>query len=186
MTLTLGRLVLAAAFAACVGLGPEVLSMEWAIGLAALALLEELTDLFDGMAARRFGTASVLGGLLDPLSDSLSRLTIYFAMALAGWVTIAAPLVMTGRDLVVAYTRTVQALTGGKTSARVSGKLKAVVQGGAIPVLVLLAWHAGGDPAKVEAVRGGVTAAVIAVTLWSLADYVRGAAKTAATLHAQR
>lgn len=186
--ITASRLVLAAAFAATVAFltaaGPS--SGGGALGPAGLLLLallagaEELTDKLDGTFARRSGTVSVLGGLIDPLADSLARLTIYFALALAGWAPLAVPLVMTGRDLIVAYTRVVNALTGGTTSARVSGKCKAVVQGGGVFVLLLLAFLPGrGDepgnwipPARVAA--GGV---IIAVTLWSLTDYLRGAAR---------
>ena len=115
--LTFARLPLAGAFAAIVAVlaGGSPVPVGWAIVLFVIAGCEELTDLLDGLVARRTGTASQLGGLLDPLADSLARLTMYFAMALAGWITIAVPLVMTARDIVVAYTRIVQALTGGKT-----------------------------------------------------------------------
>jgi CDP-diacylglycerol---glycerol-3-phosphate 3-phosphatidyltransferase len=186
MILTLSRLALAGAFAASVAICAEPLTPPWALGLIALALVEELTDLLDGIAARHFGTASTLGGLLDPLSDSLARLAIYFAMALVGWVTIAVPLVMTARDVIVAYTRTVQALGGGKTSARLSGKIKAVVQGGCIPLLVLLAWRAGAGSGDLSLVRNIATGALLVVTLWSLGDYVRGAASAAIALHSRR
>lgn len=112
--LTLGRLVLGAAFAACAAgawrsAGAGALPPGWTAGLLVVACAAELTDLLDGIVVRRGGTAGRLGGLLDPLCDSLSRLTMYFAAALAGWVTLAVPLVIVGRDLVVAYVRTVRA-----------------------------------------------------------------------------
>jgi len=176
--LTFARLPLAGAFAAIVAVlaGGSPVPVGWAIVLFVIAGCEELTDLLDGLVARRTGTASQLGGLLDPLADSLARLTMYFAMALAGWITIAVPLVMTARDIVVAYTRIVQALTGGKTSARASGKFKAVVQGAGVFVIVGLAasqaWLEGG---LVQILRAVIAALIIAVTSWSLVDYVRGA-----------
>ena len=174
--LTLGRLVLGAAFAACAAgawrsAGAGALPPGWTAGLLVVACAAELTDLLDGIVARRGGTAGRLGGLLDPLCDSLSRLTMYFAAALAGWVTLAVPLVIVGRDLVVAYVRTVRALAGGQTSARSSGKIKAIVQGVGLIAIVCLAadrtaeWAAAG--------RTAVAACVIAVTLWSLIDYLR-------------
>lgn len=149
----------------------------WTALLITIALVEEATDVFDGWLARKTGTASELGGILDPLCDSLARLAMYFGLGLLGFVSIAVPLVMTGRDLIVAYVRIFAALTGGKTSARASGKIKAVVQGAAAPLLVLIAW------AKPMLSREGyglwvlwIAAVVIAVTLWSLLDYLSGAA----------
>jgi len=168
--LTFGRLVLAGAFAACVAAaGAGTIAPRWAVVLVALAVAVELTDLFDGIAARRAGKASRLGGLLDPLCDSLARLTMYFSAALAGWVTVAVPLMMVGRDLVVAYVRTVRAHVGGPTSARRSGKTKAIIQGLGIIALVLLAsteanWASAG--------RWVVAGSVLAVTLLSMIDYV--------------
>jgi CDP-diacylglycerol--glycerol-3-phosphate 3-phosphatidyltransferase len=176
--ITLARLPLAALFAACVVLsgGPADLSAGWAAALVAVAACEELTDLFDGMVARRLGTVSPLGGILDPLADSIGRLTVYFAFALCGWVTVAVPLVMAGRDIVVAYTRIIQGLTGGKTSARVSGKVKAWVQGcGVFAIIALAAFQARLGAEAAGWVRIGIAAAVIGGTGWSLVDYVRGA-----------
>ena len=143
--LTFGRIVLAGAFAACLAwLGaPGELTAAGASALLAIAIAEELSDVFDGIAARRAGSVTALGAILDPLADSLARLTIYFAMALAGWVALAVPFVMAARDIVVAYTRIACAATGLATSARLSGKIKALV--------------------------------LIAVTAWSLADYLRAA-----------
>ncbi len=187
--LTTLRLFLAAAFAACVYFfsANELLTTVEAATLVVLIGVEEATDALDGWAARRFGTASRLGGLYDPLSDSLARLTCYFAIALAGWVTVAVPLVMTARDIIVSYTRVVNAYTGGKTSARISGKLKAVIQGGALPILVgLIALRGVLDPAIVGWGRSIVAAGVIAITLWSLLDYLRGALPGAVRMYRRK
>jgi CDP-diacylglycerol--glycerol-3-phosphate 3-phosphatidyltransferase len=175
--ITTSRLLLAGAFAAVVAIlhtggGGHGLGTGSAALLGALALGEEWTDLADGWVARRTGTASKLGGIYDPLSDSLSRLTIYFSMALAGWVSLAVPLVMTGRDILVAYTRIANALTGGKTSARRSGKAKAVVQGAGIGVVLVLAWQGGAFWAP--GARVAAACLIISVTLWSAWDYLRG------------
>ena len=176
--ITFARLPLAGAFAVIVAVlaGRPSVPAAWAIALFGVAACEELSDILDGMVARKTGTASRLGGLLDPLADSLARLTMYFAMALAGWITIAVPLAMTARDIVVAYTRIVQALTGGKTSARTSGKLKAFVQGAGIFAIVgFAAGQARLDPNLVQVIRAGIAALIIAVTSWSLLDYIHDA-----------
>lgn len=171
--LTFSRPVLAAAFAVVVAANGQ--APLHAAGMAVLLVLSgliECTDMLDGWAARRAGMASELGGLLDPLCDSLARLTVYFAAGLAGWVWLAVPLTMAGRDIIVAYVRVIVGSTGGKTSARLSGKLKAIVQGAGILAIVVLAgpWH---EVAAVSLWRAAVSLAVLAVTLWSLVDYVR-------------
>jgi CDP-diacylglycerol--glycerol-3-phosphate 3-phosphatidyltransferase len=186
------RIILAAAFAAVVAIGgrdvPEfAISVELAVALAVLAALEELTDTVDGRIARATGTASEFGGIYDPLIDSLSRLTVYFSMALAGWITIAVPLVMAGRDLIVAYTRIVNALTGGKTSARISGKAKAVVQCIGVFLVIFLAWipnHVQ-DPTW-QKLRVATAAVIILATAWSLFDYVRGTVPGIRTMLAKK
>lgn len=176
--LTLSRPLLAVAFCVCLaalGRGGK-LSLGVAALLVVLGLVEELTDLLDGIVARRYGVASELGGILDPLADSLARLAIYFGLALAGWVTVAVPLVMVARDIIVAYTRIVQARTGGHTSARLAGKIKAVIQGVGIPLLVALVWLGGAWRQDVALWgRWLVAAIVIAGTAWSTLQYVQGA-----------
>lgn len=176
--LSFTRLGIAVVFAATVAWAGTsyTLSLWGGILLIILALMLESTDVLDGFIARSTGTASQLGGILDPFIDSLARLTVYFAMALAGWITIAVPLVMTARDIVVAYSRIIQALTGGQTSARISGKVKAAVQAIGVFALILVQLNrAGMAPSTIDGARMAVAAAIIAVTLWSLMDYARNA-----------
>ncbi|MCX8109137.1 MAG: CDP-alcohol phosphatidyltransferase family protein [Verrucomicrobiae bacterium] len=176
--LTISRICLAAGFCAMVWLAVHrgQITTSILIALLALGIAEELTDLFDGILARRFGATSELGGLLDPLADSLARLAIYFALAQAGWVTMAVPLVMTARDLLVAYSRIVLARTGGKTAARFSGKLKAWVQGVGFLLLVLLAWMSErGFPEITNKGRMVVSVVLVLVTAWSSIEYMRAA-----------
>ena len=177
--LTLGRLVLAAAFAVVIAVEGRdgAPSMTVAVGLGVLAIAEELSDLLDGVAARRCGTVSRLGGILDPLADSLARLTLYFALGFAGWVHMAVPLVMVGRDITVAYARIACATVGAATSARFSGKVKAIVQGLGIFALIATAHLAGRGAAEpiVDRARFLTAAAVIAATVWSGLDYLANA-----------
>jgi CDP-diacylglycerol---glycerol-3-phosphate 3-phosphatidyltransferase len=176
---TLSRLGIAAGFIVCLVRAMETggLTTGWTILLVAIAVAEEATDIVDGVIARRLGTAGPIGGILDPLCDSLSRLAMYFALALCGLVTIAVPLVMTGRDIVVSYVRIFSALTGGRTSARVSGKLKTIVQGSGAPLLVLVAWQRPHlSPEATDRWTTWIAVAVIAVTVWSLVDYLTAAA----------
>ena len=53
-------------------------------------LAASLTDLLDGMIARRYHMITDLGKLMDPLADKLMVLTVMFSMAI-GNATKAAP-----------------------------------------------------------------------------------------------
>lgn len=51
-------------------------------GALAAFLAASLTDLLDGMIARRFNQITDLGKLMDPLADKLMVLTVLFSMAI--------------------------------------------------------------------------------------------------------
>lgn len=62
---------------------------EWSAGLAIYAFLG-LTDVADGVAARRLGEESKLGFVLDPFGDILFHLGVLLALVLSGvlsWLT---------------------------------------------------------------------------------------------------
>jgi CDP-diacylglycerol--glycerol-3-phosphate 3-phosphatidyltransferase len=93
-----------------------------------LLVIIVFTDAFDGKIARRFGLASEYGATLDPFADSISRLVIYWALAMTNNVILLVPLVMAVRDVTVAYSRIVLAQNNQTVSAKLSGKVKASVQ----------------------------------------------------------
>jgi len=143
--------------------------------VVALLAAAEATDMIDGTLARRWGTVSRLGELLDPYCDSISRLMMYSGLAYAGACPAWLVLVLAVRDVSVSYARIICLHTGKRVAARLSGKLKAIVQGtGAIMLAVLLAMNWPDEILRAKV--GLVTAIVVAVvTLWSLADYAVGA-----------
>lgn len=89
----------------------------------------EISDLSDGFLARRYGLVSQWGAMLDPYSDSFARLIVYWGFAQGGLVEQFVPLVMALRDVTVSYCRIVLTQRGGSVSARLTGKIKAWVQG---------------------------------------------------------
>jgi CDP-diacylglycerol--glycerol-3-phosphate 3-phosphatidyltransferase len=104
-----------------------------------LAGLIELTDVLDGTVARRRGEVSDLGRFLDPFADSLSRMSVFLAFfahqpRLAEIWMVA---VIFYRDMMVAYVRIWSMWHGVVQAARLSGKLKAIVQGVAILVICI-------------------------------------------------
>jgi len=172
--LTLARLPLAAAFAAVLlAAGPD-LGVVWAC--AAILAVSELSDLFDGVAARRLGVSSELGAALDPYVDSVSRLTVFWAESCAGLVSGAVPFAMALRDVTAAYARLAMNRKGRSVSARWSGKAKAVVQGtGVIAACLGPAYWARTGTWTVSAISW----AVISVTALSAVDYALAAARPA-------
>ncbi len=142
---------------------------HWAWILVGLAILGELTDLADGFLARKFNMGSELGAALDPLCDSLYRLSVFLGFAAAGWMPLWMVLPFAFRDIIVSYARIAAATRGVSVGARWSGKIKAVVQGAAqIIVLVLFALGLHGDW------NIYLIGAAVLITLYSLVDYVFG------------
>nr|NGX27528.1 putative CDP-diacylglycerol--glycerol-3-phosphate 3-phosphatidyl-transferase 2 [Chlamydiota bacterium] len=146
--LTLGRIVLSPIFLLIyiyhVQLGISLLTLPFI--LIGLVVLAELTDLFDGMAARLRNQVTELGKLLDPMADSIFRLSVFLALT-QGFVKLPLWLVLFFfyRDSIISLLRTVCALRGFTLAARFSGKVKAVVQGvAALAILGLMIPYALG------------------------------------------
>ena len=171
--LTLARLPLAAAFVAV------LLSFERALPVprspavlivcAVLLILLELTDLFDGILARRTGSVTEWGAMLDPYADSISRITVYWALAYRGLAMALVPLVMACRDVTVAYCRILLMRSKKSVSARWSGKVKAQFQsvGSVLLLLGPLYWEATGRWTLYAI--SGVVAAVTAASIYEYA-----------------
>ena len=124
--MTLGRIPIAILFLVVLIYGRET---TFTLGINLLLLLIiELTDLYDGIIARRYGLVSESGATLDPFADSVSRLIVYWALATKGLVILFVPLIMALRDITVAYSRIVLSQHKRTVSAKKSGKLKASVQ----------------------------------------------------------
>ena len=110
--------------------------------LVGLFILCELSDIFDGIVARKFDQVTDLGKVLDPMSDSLVRVTMLLGFT-QGIVKLPLMLVLIFlfRDVMISTLRTLCALRGTALAARMTGKLKAVIQavaiGGIISMLVL-------------------------------------------------
>ncbi len=97
--------------------------------LLGLMLLSELSDLLDGFFARRRNQVTELGKLIDPMADSIFRLTVFLSFT-QGVVQLPLLLVCLFfyRDSMISTLRTVCALRGVTLAARMSGKIKAVIQ----------------------------------------------------------
>lgn len=179
LTITLSRIPLAFLFAGLLLTrnGPLAAHGGVLIACGAVLGLIEMSDLLDGLLARFLKRASEWGAILDPYADSISRVVVFWALAradLALWVT---PLVMALRDITVAYSRIVLMRRGASVSARLSGKVKAVVQGGGGLLLLFGPLY---GPVAGEWAMPALSWLVIVVTGLSAIEYVAAAARVRA------
>lgn len=151
----------------------------WPVTIALLLMLTciEVSDGVDGHLARSWNVRSEWGAMLDPYSDSVSRLIVYFGLGQAGLVHPALILVMALRDVSVAYCRILLTQAGRSVAAMLSGKIKAVVQGVGAYAAVLSVWIPVllGSTSGQNAAFWIITIAVGAVTIWSVGQYAQGA-----------
>lgn len=139
--LTLGRLLLGPIFLIFYlhyqSLGISILVLPYA--LLFLLTLSELSDFFDGFFARRWDQVTELGKILDPMADSIARISVFLTFT-QGMIKLPLLLVFVFlyRDSIISTLRTVCALRGVALAARISGKIKAVVQAIAAFVIVIL------------------------------------------------
>jgi len=141
LQITFLRILLAPIFAWAILRSPDHPGYLWA-GLV-LALLMEATDFFDGYVARKFNMVSDAGKILDPMADSIARLTCFLAFFKVSHASIWMVLVFVYRDSLISALRILAASRSIILGARGSGKMKAVVQAIAISgiPIILLAEH---------------------------------------------
>ncbi len=165
--LTLFRLLLVPVFALCVIYGLH----GWALITFALA---GVTDVFDGILARRSGHPTVLGAWLDPAADKLLVLTMFVVLAVPGlsepnrlplWLTV----LVISRDVGIVMTVAIFNLAVARRTFRPSlpGKIATVIYIGT-GVVTLFANFRGEVMALVDI---GIYAS-LAITLVSGFHYV--------------
>lgn len=101
--------------------------------------VSELSDAFDGYFARRFRQVTELGKLLDPMADSIYRISVFLTFTQP---PVNLPLLIVFiflyRDSVISTLRTICALKGFTLAARSSGKIKAMIQAASAFVILLM------------------------------------------------
>jgi CDP-diacylglycerol--glycerol-3-phosphate 3-phosphatidyltransferase len=89
----------------------------------------EFSDILDGFLARRSNQVTDLGKVLDPMADSITHISFFLTFT-QGFVKLPLLLVLVFlyRDFFISTLRTLCALRGLALGARLSGKLKAIMQ----------------------------------------------------------
>lgn len=99
----------------------------------------ELSDAADGYLARKYNQVTDLGKILDPMADSIYRISVFLTFTMP---PINLPIFLIFffiyRDSMVSTLRTVCALKGFALAARPSGKIKAFIQASAAFFVILL------------------------------------------------
>jgi CDP-diacylglycerol--glycerol-3-phosphate 3-phosphatidyltransferase len=91
-------------------------------------ILAAITDLVDGMVARRRNEVTNLGKFLDPLADKLLVCTALIMLASIGRVEAWAAVVIICREIIVTGLRSIASDSGVVIAADRFGKLKTLLQ----------------------------------------------------------
>ena len=161
--LTMGRLVLTVIFLVMVLLAPryyadgEVPFCGFLDVAFILFIVAGLTDIADGIAARRLNVTSKFGRMVDPLADKILVCGAFTCFALIGepklfslgpgtlalihWATLG---ILAAREICVTVLRHVAEARGVNFAATASGKIKMFLQSFAIGTVVMRMAHVQG------------------------------------------
>lgn len=144
--------------------------------LLVLLGISELSDAFDGYLARKYNQVTDLGKVLDPMADSIARISVFLTFTLE---PVKLPMflifVFLYRDSVISTLRTICALKGFTLAARTSGKIKAVIQAvAAFIVLGLMIPHSLGhlSTSMLHNIGTGVISIAAFYTIYSGFEYI--------------
>ncbi|MDR0456568.1 MAG: CDP-diacylglycerol--glycerol-3-phosphate 3-phosphatidyltransferase [Treponema sp.] len=88
--------------------------------------VSEITDMFDGMAARRLKQTTDFGKLIDPFADTLMQITCFLCFVIDGIIPAVLFLVILYREFGILFIRNLMLKKGIAMGARTSGKVKTV------------------------------------------------------------
>ncbi len=170
--LTLSRLALGPLFLIAY-LGEFKYSIEMAL---IVSVLIEATDVADGIAARSRKQVSDIGKLLDPMSDTIARISYFIGFLVMGFAAAWMLAIIIYRDVVVAYLRVFSALTGTAMGRRTSGKWKGILQGAVALTILTLHWvhERFVEIPYFERIVWWILAGVTAYTVFTLIEYLHG------------
>jgi len=129
-----------------------------------------LTDLVDGIIARRYNLVTNMGKFLDPLADKLLVASALIMLVKLGWVEAWISITIVSREILVTGLRAIAADQGLVIAADKYGKLKTIVQTVALCPLILHYNWWGFDPNLLGQVL--IYLALI-LTLFSGVNYLR-------------
>jgi CDP-diacylglycerol--glycerol-3-phosphate 3-phosphatidyltransferase len=127
---------------------PAVFSQPWAHGPAwtvpvlwLIFIFAEITDMLDGMAARKRNEVSDFGKLFDPFADTLMQINCFLCFVIDGIFPAVLFLLVLYREFSILFIRNLMLKKGVAMGARLGGKIKTVtyiLAGGAALLTVSL------------------------------------------------
>lgn len=134
-----------------------------------LFILASLTDLLDGLLARKYNLVTSIGKFLDPLADKLLVASVLIMLVELGWLPAWIVILIIGREITVTGLRALAADQGQIMAADTYGKLKTIVQVAALcPLILHYSWW-GLDPRPLGYVLISVA---LLLTLFSGVNYM--------------
>jgi CDP-diacylglycerol--glycerol-3-phosphate 3-phosphatidyltransferase len=103
----------------------------------AIFLIAALTDMLDGIWARRKNQITTLGKLLDPIADKLLVASALICLVELGTVASWMAIILIGRGIAVTGLRAIASSQGHHIQASRLGKIKMWVEATAISLLIL-------------------------------------------------
>ena len=89
-------------------------------------IISELSDMFDGIAARKQNEVSDFGKLFDPFADTFMQLTCFFCFVVDGIFPAVLFLLVIYREFSILFIRNLMLKKGITLGARMAGKVKTV------------------------------------------------------------
>jgi CDP-diacylglycerol--glycerol-3-phosphate 3-phosphatidyltransferase len=86
----------------------------------------EITDMLDGLVARKRGETSDFGKLFDPFADTLTQITYFFCFVIDGIFPPLLFLLVLYREFSILFIRNLMLRKGITQGARIGGKIKTV------------------------------------------------------------
>ena len=155
-----------------------VSSLVWTVPVLWLLFIgSEITDLLDGIIARKRGEISDFGKLYDPFADTLTQLTYFFCFVIEGILPPILFLVVLYREFSVLFVRN-QLLTKGITlAAKMGGKIKTVtyvLAGGlALAASSIIRLNLGSSLYRIFCLAAGIVFIIsVILAIISFFDYV--------------
>ena len=153
--LTFGRLVLTIVFLVMILYSPHIANKAVFLDIAfVLFVVAGLTDMVDGLAARRLNVTSKFGRMVDPLADKVLVCGAFICFAIIGepklfdlgpgslaaihWSVAG---ILIAREAYVTALRHIAEARGVNFAATISGKVKMFLQSFAIGTVIIKAAH---------------------------------------------
>ena len=162
--LTILRIILIPVFVASFYLKTEYMKEIAVI----VFILASITDVLDGLIARKYNLVSTFGKLMDPVADKLLTFTAFIMLMHIGLISPLATIIVMARELLVSGIRMVSVEGGMVIAASVWGKLKTISQ--CVAIIFILLWE------RIAFIAFPLDKALlwlsVGITIWSGIDYV--------------